>query len=603
MRKKITGIWVLFALFFLFLYIQHQFVYMYFDDYGYASLSYGYTGNMAGMSYSLMDVLRFIKWHYLEWGGRVFYYCLGILSMRVGLWCVRLVQCLFLLGSTVYSWRLTEAKEDLRGNYIKAFILVFLYGAIGIETFREGIFWFSAAMGYVWPLCTLFAAIYYQKQYHKTEKSGSLVLAGILFFAASFSYEQVALMTATYTILCYVFGRFRKEKRVKGEIFLIFSAILGSGIEILAPGNFVRASDEANEAFFALSFSKKLSVNIPRVLEINLGYDNWISVLVFLLSGFMCAWGILREKKGSFIRSLNLWTGVILSAAVVVSWKLETEWYVCCVLILWILWYTINITLSLWNKRNWMVALFYGGICSQGMMLLSPTIPARAHIPFLFVMNMMAAYVVSELFTRFLSRGMYLFLGMLAAAASLNIASITMGYWKNAEINDINHCKLMEKSFRIRAGMKVPSIVLYRMRDDSYAARMPYHEPAMEYWMKNYYELPQSVHFIWDTLEAYSEVNEIAVSNRPKIVVVYPGDEDRILPYNEDGSLDIGITPEILKDSLRIWIDGEAVETVVGDGYVSTRVPREKLKGDLHIWLVDEDTSKASDEILVKMDR
>ena len=95
MRKRISGVSVLFVLFFLFLCIQHQFVYLYFDDYGYASLTYGYTGNTAGMDYSILDVFGFIKWHYLEWGGRVLYYLLGILSMRAGLWCVRLAQCLY----------------------------------------------------------------------------------------------------------------------------------------------------------------------------------------------------------------------------------------------------------------------------------------------------------------------------------------------------------------------------------------------------------------------------------------------------------------------------------------------------------------------------
>lgn len=32
--------------------VQHQFVYMHFDDFGYASLSYGYDGNTNGMNWT-----------------------------------------------------------------------------------------------------------------------------------------------------------------------------------------------------------------------------------------------------------------------------------------------------------------------------------------------------------------------------------------------------------------------------------------------------------------------------------------------------------------------------------------------------------------------
>lgn len=603
MRKKVSGISVLFVLFFLFLYMQHQFVYMYFDDYGYASLTYGYTGNNSGMDYTLMDILCFIKWHYFEWGGRVLYYLLGILSMRAGLWCIRVVQCLFILGISIYSWRLIEIKGDYKGNFMKAFVIVFLYAAIGIATFNEGIFWFSAAMGYVWPLCILFAAIYYQRKYYEKGKCACLALSCILFFAAAFSYEQVALMTSLYTIVYYVFDKYQERKDVKGRGFIIGSAILGSGIEILAPGNFVRAGEKSNEAFFALSFLEKLSVNIPKILEINLGYDNKLSVLMFMAAGLMCAWEILWRKRESLVRKFNFFVGLLLAVAVAASWRMEMTWYQCGMLILWILWYTVNITLALWEKKRWMVALFYSGLCSQGMMLLSPTIPARAHIPFLFVMHIVVACVVAEFFGHFLVKRRYLFLGMLAAAASLNIISVTVGYYRNAEINDINQYKLAEKSFRIKAGMEVPSIVLYRMRNDKYAAQMPYHEPSIEYWMKNYYELPQSVHFIWEIVDAYSEVNEIAVSCQPKIVAVYPGEDDEDILYNEDGSLNVGITPEILKNSLRIWINDEAFETVIGEGFVSARVPGEMLGSDLHIWLVDEDTGEISDKIVMKTAR
>ena len=38
---------IIFILYLMFIYFQHQFVFMYFDDYGYASLSYGASSDTA----------------------------------------------------------------------------------------------------------------------------------------------------------------------------------------------------------------------------------------------------------------------------------------------------------------------------------------------------------------------------------------------------------------------------------------------------------------------------------------------------------------------------------------------------------------------------
>ena len=46
-------------LFFVFLIIQHQAVFLYHDDYGYAILSHGYEGNTHGMSWNIIDLVRF----------------------------------------------------------------------------------------------------------------------------------------------------------------------------------------------------------------------------------------------------------------------------------------------------------------------------------------------------------------------------------------------------------------------------------------------------------------------------------------------------------------------------------------------------------------
>ena len=60
-KKVLLFVSCLFALLIL---VQHHYVNFYFDDYGYASLSYAGFDNQAGMQYGLNDILRFLKFHY-----------------------------------------------------------------------------------------------------------------------------------------------------------------------------------------------------------------------------------------------------------------------------------------------------------------------------------------------------------------------------------------------------------------------------------------------------------------------------------------------------------------------------------------------------------
>lgn len=51
---------IIFILYLMFIYFQHQFVFMYFDDYGYASLSYGAIVGNGGTNYNLNDIIKYL---------------------------------------------------------------------------------------------------------------------------------------------------------------------------------------------------------------------------------------------------------------------------------------------------------------------------------------------------------------------------------------------------------------------------------------------------------------------------------------------------------------------------------------------------------------
>lgn len=605
MKKQVNRkICIIFGVFFLFLYIQHQFVYMYFDDYGYASLSYGWSGNYKGMDYSLRDILRYLLWHYFCWGGRVFYYFFMIVALKTGLWFIQIFQAVIIFGITFFSYLLLKT-EDENKNVKLAFLLCMFYGMIGLTTFNEGLFWYAAASSYVWPLLPFFAGIFVQKRMLKGEESKrNLILSSVLFFCAGFSQEQVAVLVFVYIVLSYGFVWFIEKRKVKGAWQNILAGALGSGLVILAPGNFVRAGTENNLAFSELSFGGKILENFPKILEINLGKDNAIFVLMLLLSGVLIAYKLLQKAKDiKKVWAGNLALSIFFSIGVIVSWvDIFPVWMENTLLVGWILLYCGNVTIYFWSAQKVvLLTLFYGGICSQGMMIVSPTIPMRCHILFEFILHMIVAVIFVEFMPDSRSRINLAVLYLLGGISLYNIVPITVGYYENYKIQQINNYKLIEKSKRIEAGMDCNAIVLYRLKDDRFASQMPYNVDFIQYWLKNYYEIPQEVSLIWERLDEQGLTMETVVSDRPKIISLYPEKIDETITYNSDGSVNIGVTPEIIDDNLQIMINGVEYATIIDNGFISTTVPAEVLKADFEVGIIDSATGKCSDTVIMKV--
>ena len=66
--KNYKAVWLLFAVYLIGLLALHKQVFLYSDDYGYASLSYGHYMGTNGLRYGLSDILKYLKWHYMNWG-------------------------------------------------------------------------------------------------------------------------------------------------------------------------------------------------------------------------------------------------------------------------------------------------------------------------------------------------------------------------------------------------------------------------------------------------------------------------------------------------------------------------------------------------------
>ena len=87
MKKEVKiGIGLVFLAFYVFLIMQFGKVFVYYDDFGYLSLSYGNTvPDVIGSNYTLSQLLSFMGKHYFYSNGRLFYlFLFSFLNMTGG---------------------------------------------------------------------------------------------------------------------------------------------------------------------------------------------------------------------------------------------------------------------------------------------------------------------------------------------------------------------------------------------------------------------------------------------------------------------------------------------------------------------------------------
>lgn len=499
-KKLDKRIALFFCFFLVVLIVQHRFVYFYYDDYGYVSLTFGGYKNVSGMDYTLRDIINFLKWHYNAWGGRILYYFVMVVSMHIGLGFIRVLQAAFIWLITILSYLLLRTADRNKNLFISVMLIV-LYGTIGIPAFRHGIYWFSASSSYVWSLLPFFGALLLYREVSRGKEK--YILPAILcFFFAAFSQEQIAVMVSLYIVSVTLVRKYHEKSYLKGSVGMIISAFLGSALVILAPGNFKRA--EMNAGFRALSFREKIAINLPELLRLNVGLCNVVKVVVLILA-MGCAMLVLdRKRKDQANKSMIKLVGIIIvSIGLMLTWviHLPNAWKCVLQLIFVVSLCLIFSRYMIKEKYIWLIILFYAGICTQLVMLLLPDIFDRCHIMLDFIISI----VVVQIFADYLSglRGLAFKWKWLPIAVTIflsicNMTVLTYGYFSNVKAQDYNHTMLSKASEEIASGVEVNSIVLHQLKYDYFAIFMPYQTPGLEDTVKYCYSLPETVDFIWE---------------------------------------------------------------------------------------------------------
>lgn len=499
------------CLFGLLILLQHHYAFIVFDDYGYASLSYGWTGNQAGMSYTLGDIFDFLVWHYFNWGGRILCFLVEILVLKVGgAELIQITQAIIILFICIISGRILAFITKCDALYSVALSLM-LYGTINLDTLRDGVYWYSASVSYVWPLLPLLGSIWLYLQIQIKETMFRKCAVILLVFAASFSQEQISVMVIVWIafIIFFHLWEMRNSRCKKKLPYYLYgmaaSAILGGMITILAPGNFVRAGTERYDEFYNKNILERIIENTDWIININIGNYNWVFTLIMTLFCGMALSIYLKNKK-IYILTYVFSVYFIVEKLLLISYEVgiivRLLWAVCFLYLLLIYYY---------RRSNY---LFFGmlaaGICSQGMMIVSPTVTIRCHTTMEFILHIVVVECIlsiymSEAYKTSKAYPIWLGICMIGVCiyAVFNSGYVMLGYKYNDEINKINHYKLLEAQARYAAGDREKEIDLYKLYDDNFTNCMPYNTgyEFIEVWMKNYYELPQDICFVWNNLE------------------------------------------------------------------------------------------------------
>lgn len=513
----------------LFLFMQFRNVYFYFDDFGYLSLSYQNLTPQSNMNYGLLEILDFLRLHYMNWGGRVLYFFQEIV-LGQSVWGIRTAQTLLTTGIFYLIYRICIFEKDGWMKRIAAALPFLCYALLEVDLMRDGAYWFTASVLYVFPVfwVLLGSTLYYQASFPergrilgREGKQYRALSAGVLFLAA-FSQEQIAAAVCGMVFLITVESVWRRKKLEKFQIAANILVWLGCGLLLFCPGSHARltgtekkegilesvrivehiiTSDPtkyfsmiliAATILISITMLRKTASKIYRLYCI-LFTAGSLGVLGIMAVG---GYGILTSFQAAFrvfhLEALNTWIYPLLGI------------YLCMMLGQLFVWYLI------YHRFSYIAVLLAGSAAILGVACISPEISRRMVLPF----YLLVAPAVCDIFVNFAFEGrsnkikvLGAALAVFIAAAAVNYHYILYGYFQNSEAEEYN-ARIME-NFQDYADDNL-FVQLKKHRDDTFGNMMPYMKEYewINSYMRIYYELPEDAIIQWteeDEIPAYEE--------------------------------------------------------------------------------------------------
>lgn len=507
---------LIFLIFFLLLFLQYQFLYLYHDDYGYASLSYAVDIGNQGLHYGLTDIFKFLGLHYLHWGGRVTSFFVECSLLRLGLPIYRLVQSIVVTLIFYLIYKIANKNSKVE-DYKIAIFTVSLYGILDLMNLRDSFFWISASVNYVFPTLYFLALVIFMKQ-KKYNNKFIYFLQFLLVFLTAFSHEQTSAMLLFYLILTLVEEKVKNKKIKKISIIRFIIALIGFSLLLFCPGNNARKT--YSPEFYDLSIFRKLLITIPNTITgVFSEYNNQFFLLFFFALAIVSVTNIkgIKNIKNKILKYLIMIS--TLSNIIVIIFSLFIKNYnyftyfaslfnnkylkclVILILILQLLLVIYSFVIYFGKKDDFYSKLLLSAFAYLTPMFISSYFPERSVIGFQLVMFIIIVKIIFTYLEK--TKSVFIINSIVVAVVIFSITnytSITIGYYNNKPVNDYNDKVLSSSSKEIKSGKTIKEIKLKKFKNMFYAIDPPYIE-GFEYtkiWIKKYYEIPQKVELIYE---------------------------------------------------------------------------------------------------------
>lgn len=517
-NKDKVIIFLMLAIIFIILAIQHSFINMYFDDFKNASLSYGYTvPNVDGTNYSIAQILEWAYWIFFNWGGRLLYAVAFLIPLlKNGISAFMIVQAFIVTLIIFYSYKITDLYME-NGEYkiIRLIILFLCYGLIEREFVVNGLYWASASVLYIWPLLPLIMFIYYYIQIcrmNKNNKHVSKVRIAVLIILNLFvvlSQEQFCVALIGF-LLFYALIDHKDQIRnyIKVDGTLMFVALIGTAVILLAPGNFARMTENAD--FNSLSIIDKAIRNYPLILDLIFSAEmrNYNYLLLFICTCFS-----MKLFKKNRLAVISVVVSILGIVFIFISGKLDLNDGTVIMLVRTIIEINILIAYSLYFYYYHELsssAILYAAGGSMLCLIMAPYIVYRTLFIYLFfVFILITIGMISSLkwisnmlnFKGVLITGYVLVITLFGYRSIENSYIITKGYYLNDYYFRYNDNAL--RQYRYIEGDGTNKIRLF-LPETNYTGVMPYHNgfEHVNNWMKEYYDIPENIEIVWESVSS-----------------------------------------------------------------------------------------------------
>lgn len=524
-NKRII-IWGLFLLFLTVMLWQHTCIHLYHDDYGYATLSYlgDFNEEIQGHQFNFNQMLTFLKVHYLTWGGRAIPIFTLVAMLRWDFWVFRIMQSLVLTAILYFSMRMVTGKDvpDTK-KILVSLILMCLFGTIPIQMHKDGTYWATASLIFVWPFLGLFfVGFLLQEHNERLQNKWFLALLMFLFLMIGMTQEQFVIV-AFFMIFGFLVAHRMQKKRalIKADLLCLLAFSIGATVLFMAPGNFVRANNAIYAAFYNLSIFERLNRNIPALLRIVFAKQNYPIFIIFLVTNILylmpfvvkeqrmrTPYIVLAAAQIIFLLPLvTFFTASLMRGSLpllnhTMVWLTQELFKSLFFWLLLILVMSIPVCLHCFQQHSLpILGIYLGGVLSQSTILFLPSENYRMALIFVFsifpVLAGMLAHAVEGIQRIALKK---IILGLLLAGAVVNMGTILLGYQRNDPIHRLNQQTLISAQHNFSQGQEIGTINLQKLENDLYTGAMPAMQ-GYEYinkWIKKYYQIPMEIELHWE---------------------------------------------------------------------------------------------------------